>query len=162
MEEEKKVFINDEGIAVVTCPKCNTSKNMDARKYRKLDKAVRAKCKCKCGNAFHVLLERRKYFRKAVNLPGKYFVKDKKSTGTMKVEDLSRTGLNFKVTMPPQFSVDDKVIVEFNLNDKKGTVISKEATIRLISGMKIGAEFNTVSSSDIESDKAIGFYMMYG
>jgi len=159
--EEKKVFINDEGIAVVTCPECNTSKNMDARKYRKLDKAVRAKVKCKCGNTFPVLLERRKYFRKSVNLKGKFTVKSEKNSGTMKVDDLSRTGLHFTVNLPPRFKVDDKVIVEFDLDDKKQTFISKETIIKTISGMNIGAEFNTVSSSDIEYDKAIGFYMMY-
>ncbi|QTA83735.1 PilZ domain-containing protein [Desulfonema limicola] len=159
--EEKKVFINDEGIAVVTCPECNTSKNMDARKYRKLNKAVRAKVKCKCGNVFPVLLERRKYFRKSVNLQGKYIIPGEKSSGTMKVEDLSRTGLHFKVNLPPRFKVDDKIVVEFHLDDKKNTFISKQAVIRTISGMNIGAEFNTVSSSDIEYDKAIGFYMMY-
>ena len=160
--EEKKVFINDEGIAVVTCPKCNTSKNMDARKYKKLNKAVRAKVKCKCGNAFPVLLERRKFFRKSVNLSGKFLIKTEKAKGSMKVEDLSRTGLNFKVNLPPRFKVNDKVIVEFHLDDKQSTFISKETTIRIISGMKIGAEFSTVSSSDIEYDKALGFYMMYG
>lgn len=160
--EEKKVFVNDDGIAVVTCPECNTSKNMDARKYKKLDKAVRAKCKCKCGNTFGVLLERRKFFRKAVNLSGKFTIKNEKGSGSMKVEDLSRTGLNFKVNLPPRFKINDKVIVEFHLDDKQRTFITKEATIKIISGMKIGAEFNTVSSSDIEYDKALGFYMMYG
>ena len=47
------------------------------------------------------------------------------------------------------------------LDNAKNNHILKEAEIKSISGMKIGAEFIRVSSSDIDYDKAIGFYMMY-
>lgn len=158
--EEKKVFANEEGYAIFTCPKCNTAKTADVRRYQNLDKAVRARIRCSCGYRFIALLERRKHFRKSVNLTGMFFMKTGGTKGPITIQDISRTGINFKPWTAMNFEIEDRIIVEFKLDDKQQTEIRKEVIVRTIGDSSIGAEFYTIDPQNVY-DKALGFYMMF-
>lgn len=158
--EEIKVFANEEGIAIFTCPQCKTAKTADVRRYQHLEKAVRARIRCSCGHRFIALLERRRHYRKQVNLTGMYIMKNGRVKGPVTVKDLSKTGINFTPWTRTYFEIGTRMMVEFRLDDKQRTEIRKEVVVRTVSGANVGAEFYTIDPQNVY-DKALGFYMMF-
>ena len=164
----EKVFVNENNIAVFICPECKKSRNIDVSKYKNLDKASKIKCSCPCGHSYNVILEKRKYYRKKANFPGIYVnivssiganFLEEVGRGTLKVTDISRTGIQFTLNIQHDFSLHDKILVEFRLDDKQRTPIKKEVIIKNINGLEIGAEFFSTDPAN-PSDKAIGFYLL--
>jgi hypothetical protein len=136
---EKKIYINEDNMATFICPKCEYLKIMDISKFKELNTAVRIKCKCKCGHAYSVLLERRRYFRKKTNLPGVFVLNEAEYPITIK--DISRTGMKIMSSIKNGFSIGDRISVEFNLDDRDRSFIKRDVIIKKIDGSYIGAEF---------------------
>ena len=163
----EKVFVNNNNIAVFICPECKQSRSVNVSKYKNLDKASKIKCKCPCGNSYYSILEKRKYYRKKIDFSGIYInivssigpsFLEEVGRGILRVTDISRTGLQLITNIQNDFRVNDKIMVEFRLDDKQKTLIKKKVIIKNINGTVIGAEFCTVDPFD-PTDKAIGFYL---
>jgi len=52
------------------CPKCGKSVVANVEKYKTINKPIRVKCKC--GHAYFISLEIRKFYRKEIKLSGIY------------------------------------------------------------------------------------------
>ena len=128
----EKVFVNENNTATFICPKCNFSKTNNVSIYKDINKEVRMKVNCKCGHSFPIILERRKRYRKDVELPGNYTYSSSGGEierGTLVVRNISQGGLSFKVKVDPKFSAGEKIFIEFRLDDKQKTFIKKEVLI---------------------------------
>ncbi|MGB3222136.1 MAG: PilZ domain-containing protein [Desulforhopalus sp.] len=174
----QKVYLEDNNVVTVSCPKCKKTRKIDATPYLKKEGLVqltfRFKCNsCDCGhkdcsgcngsdcsnghsNSF--ILERRKFYRKKVNLSGSIIGNSGKRY-SIRVRDLSRTGLKMKVLSPHAFQVDERILVEFFLDDVKETQINKEVVIRKTDDKEVDGEFLATEGFD-NNDKIIGFYLM--
>ncbi len=158
----QKAFISSTNQVTFSCPQCKNTRTVDVTKYRALDKAVKIKVHCPCGQDYPVLLERRKQFRKAVSLPGTYtriYNERRAGKGTMVVKDVSRHGLSIRVSDTTHMKNGDILEVVFKLDDPKRSPIQKEVVIRKIFGYDLGTEFISIDPGNA-SDKAIGFYLM--
>ncbi len=156
-----KVFITSEGKATFVCPECERSRTVAVACHAKLANAARVRVKCPCGHCYPVSLERRRYFRKAVNLNGSFCrtVNGRQvERGAMAVRDLSRTGLRMRLTHYPPLQVGDTLVVEFHLDDRQHSLIRKEGIVRRIDGRELGTEFIGPEIVDASS-RAIGFYL---
>lgn len=156
----ENVFIYKANKAIVICPKCEKSKTIDVSEDIGSKYLVRLKHKCSCGYLYIVLLERRKRHRKIVNLPGTFICsisKEQVAKGLMTIQDITRAGLCFKLdaNTKQKLNIGDKLLLDFNLDDKSRSLIKKEAIIRNIRGDFIGVEFSSVDLYD----KALGLYM---
>ena len=155
----QKVYITPKQTAVFTCPICRNSKTADVSKIVNFEKTLKIKVNCTCGHSFTSLLERRKYYRKEINLTGSFvrFVSGKAaSRGNMVLKDLSLTGMKLEVFGNHNFSEGDILEVEFRLDDVKKTRIKKKVVIRNINNSCIGT---SILKTEIE-DKTLGFYLM--
>ena len=154
----QKVYITSKQMATISCPQCARSKTVDVSKYASLDKMIRVNVKCPCGHAYKAILEKRKQYRKEVNLAGTYvhFIDGQpRDRGLMTVKDLSTSGMKLQLNVKQNFAIGDQLQVEFHLNDSHRTLIKKTVIIRNQREQFIGAElapFETV-------DKALGFYL---
>ena len=154
----QKVYITSKQMATISCPQCARSKTVDVSKYASLDKMIRVNVKCPCGHAYKAILEKRKQYRKEVNLAGTYvhFIDGQpRDRGLMTVKDLSTSGMKLQLNVKQNFAIGDQLQVEFHLNDVHRTLIKKTVIIRNQREQFIGAElapFETV-------DKALGFYL---
>ena len=156
----EKVFIYKDNKAIIICPKCEKSKTIDVSEELDSKYLVRLKHKCSCGYLYIVLLERRKRHRKITNLPGTYscLVSDEQAAnGSMTIQDITRAGLSFKLdeSANQKFHMGDKLLLEFNLDDKSKSLIKKEGVISNIRGPYIGVEFSSVDLYD----RALGLYV---
>ncbi|MBU1172130.1 MAG: PilZ domain-containing protein [Proteobacteria bacterium] len=154
--DEIRIFANNNQVTFI-CPECNVSRTADVTKFLKYDLQVKINCKCKCGHQFKAIIERRKFFRKDIELPGFfYLISDLKKT-FMVVTDISRSGCKLKINPANNiFNVDERVFIEFNLDDSLKSLIRKEATIRTSKGKYLGLEFDVIEQYD-----QLGRYLMF-
>ena len=131
----QKAFVTNNNKVTFSCPQCKNTRTVDVSKYKALEKAVKIKVHCTCGNDYPVMLERRKQFRKAVSLPGTFtriYNERRAGKGTMVVKDVSRNGLMIRVNDSTHMNVGDILEVDFKLDDSKRSPVQKEVVIRKI------------------------------
>ncbi len=178
----QKVYLDEANRIKVSCPQCKKIRDIDATPFLKKKGLIRLtfhfKCKfCDCGhkdcrdcpesdcpncntddNTNIITIERRRFFRKKVDLPGELFGENKQKY-PIRVLDLSRTGIRTKVLKTHDFRIAQKLLVEFTLDDAKSNVVKKLIVIRNIDGKMVAGEFTETDEYN-KSDKAIGFYLM--
>lgn len=152
----EKVFITQKNTATFVCPACQKSKTADVSKYKEAETAVRVKCKCPCGHTYSVLLERRKHIRKNLSLIGTFTNKKTSANGNMTVTDLSRSGLRIKLNFPQDLKPGDSLTLNFTLDDKQRSSVTKDVVVRSVHNLSIGAEF-----SHYEHFDPLGSYLLY-
>lgn len=152
------VHITSKNMATFTCPQCSRSKTVDVSKYISLDKTIKVNVKCPCGHGYTSILNKRKRYRKATNLPGSYrhYARGRQvGKGLLTIRDLSLTGMKLRVTTSQDFSIGDVLKIEFHLDDAQRTLIEKKVIIRNIVPPSVGTEFAPTETVD----KALGFYL---
>ncbi len=155
----QKIFMTKNMEAVFYCPECGNEKKMDVTKFTHVDKEIKLKVTCKCSHVFPVILERRKNVRRAVNLSGTLIKGSKKYP--VQVIDVSRQGL--KICMEEilnlksgDLNLNDKVVIDFILDDAGKSRVSKEVTVKKIDKKYLGVIF----LSDVHYDK-FGTYLLF-
>ncbi|MDM8514622.1 PilZ domain-containing protein [Desulfobacterales bacterium HSG16] len=143
-----KVFMALDNSVTYICPKCGVAESSNATQYKEIETAVRIKHVCKkCGHRYGVILERRQFYRKQTDLPGVYYTNEstRENTGGQPVliKDLSRNGVKFELQSDWTFDVDDRVFLEFELENNPGLIVRKEIMVKMILGHMVGAEFTT-------------------
>jgi len=176
----KKIYISSENTATLICPQCEKAKIIDVTRYMNRKGPVKIKftfkCRqcfcgtehaldcngteCKQGHTIVALLERRRHFRKEVNLGGK--IRNARGMeAPVNVIDLSKKGLLFKLIRPEVYELGEVLTVSFELDDPQRSQIKKDVVIRkIIPPDLMGVEFTSAESLISHSDKAIGFYLM--
>ena len=151
----QKIFVNSDLHAVIQCPECGQSYKKDVSKFIGHKTQVRLKYTCKCKHSFPVMLERRHFIRKQVNLKG--FVIDKSNKIPLTVVDISQQGLQFKIAYNVSYKVGDIFHIEFTLDDQTHSKISREVEVkRFPPPVKFGCEFTTQDHYD-----NLGKYFLY-
>ena len=149
-----KIFLTKSGKAEIVCPECGKIKMVGFQKFVNMDKEIKLKVTCKCSHVFPVILERRKYIRKQVEFQGGLINGNKNYS--INVIDISRMGLKIRTEEVLDLNLDDKVVVEFILDDTGSSKVSKDVIIRKIDKEYIGAEFLSQSHYD-----KFGTYLLY-
>ena len=135
----QKIFITKSGKANISCPECGKTQQMDVSQFGKVEKKVKLKCKCSCKNVFPVVLERRMQSRKPVDFPGNLLIGSKNYP--INIVDISKNGLKIRTKGILDLQIEDKVTIEFVLDDPDESKISKQVIVRKINEIKIGVEF---------------------
>ena len=146
-----RVFLNDHEDGTFICPACNNGVIKHLGKFSQSQTAIRLKCRCKCGHVYGALVERRRFFRKPVNLMGTYFYSEGENNprkGLIKILDISQSGLQFSLNSMPEFKVGDRIIVEFRMDDREQSQIREMGTVKDIRSNKVGLQFDSVDPKD--------------
>ena len=100
----------------------------------------------------------RQHTRKKTNLPGVLHNLSPDLPGEkIIIEDLSRGGLGFRMSKESDMKVNQVFHVDFLLDDKHQSIISKTLIVTRVSGPHIGAEFCEPPDSD---DRELLNYLM--
>ena len=76
-----------------------------------------------------------------LNLPGVFATSDKEKRGQMTVKNLSITDIRMLFRLKPELIVGNKLVVEFHLDDKLRSPVSKEVIVTGIKDHIVDAEF---------------------
>ena len=149
-----KTLVNSDDKILIVCPECGFSKKFTTEQFR--ERRYLLKIKCKCGHSFRVQLEARLHIRKKTEIEG---ICKFRSTGTnawkVMLIDLSLGGACLELRGNHSLTVGDKGILEFTLDDRKATAITKQIIVKGISTNLIRCEF----IEDRAYQKALGFYL---
>lgn len=149
-----RLFVNSSNQTFITCPKCSFSKLVEIEVTNIPQRIL--KLKCKCGHAFRVQFEFRKYARKNTKLNGIFtFTYKPEDCLPVRIVNLSRGGVCFETYLPHEFKIGVKGTIRFALDDKTRTVIEKKIIVKYINSEQIGCEF----IESIEYEKAFGFFL---
>jgi len=136
-----KTFVRQDNTAVVTCQHCGHQEVILADPFKGYK--YKLKVKCECQNDYIVILEFRSRVRKKTRLSGTYTNHSQNDrTGSFSILDISVTGLGFTSQDAEYFKEDDKLTVEFTLDDDRKTKIRKEVIVRYRRQDSVGCEFN--------------------
>jgi hypothetical protein len=136
-----KAYLDSKKNASFSCPECKKPYTKNLLKFPKIGHASRIKCKCLCGNPFVITLERRKHYRKPIELTGGYHHERFQFRGGIAIKDISKSGAGITISAQRQMAVGDNLTLKFNLNDDKNSFVAKEAVIRKMEGNHLGVEF---------------------
>lgn len=145
--------------ASIICPECGFVKHVNVKQDPSLK--LKQGFLCQCEYVFPFKIEMRRNFRKHVNLAGEFFEINEGTKYPMYVKDLSRGGLGFNMQHDefgelPEVSAGDILQVSFRLDDKRGTLIQREVSVKIVRDRFVGVEF----TETLQYDKALGFYLM--
>jgi len=150
-----KAFVRPDNTATIICSVCKTTKQVSAAPY--LNKKHSIKIRCTCGTTFTVQFDFRRHYRKQISLRGIYRMVDplRAGGGVIHIRNISRSGIGFTVSGLHKMQKKQTIQLEFRLNDKNLTKLTKQATIQTVNNNFIGCQF--VEQYLIE--KALRFYL---
>jgi hypothetical protein len=130
---------------VIECSHCGFQKIVNIAKFCENANVENYISKCKCGYAFDVILERRKFERHYFDSDGTVLDESKGGvTYTITVKDLSRSGVKFDIAAKHSLMAGDAIVVGFEFNGSQRTYFIKEATVLHAKGKKVRAQFKTL------------------
>lgn len=153
---KQKFYVNEENVATVVCPECNNIRIVNVAKIVSSKKQINVKCKCKCGNVFKAVIERRRFYRKNIRFSGNCYLNKGLDKTPIIITDISRSGVKFEHSNLQKFNVGDEILVEFYLDDAEKSLINKVIVIRSIAEDKVGAEFKSSEHYD-----KLGSYLLF-
>ena len=154
-----KAFVRPDHTAIVSCPYCNSRKEIPVEKFKGNKCCLKIKCSCK--EVYTLNLEFRKKIRKKVSLSGKFTNHSQNNNrGDIIIKNLSLGGLEFSTMEIDRFRNGDELTISFKLDNEEKSTIKKEVTVCSVRKQSnaVGCEFTR--SSNIALDKDLGFYLM--
>ena len=159
-----KVYISHTRSTFV-CPKCFRKMPVDFSDAN-LPRTKDISLQCTCGYSFTSSMERRRHYRKPVNLKGRYHYSNQVELeqgagkfvgkGKMNILDVSARGLKVKLKKKEMLKLNDQLSVEFHLDDKKRTMIREKATVKNINKKYVGGAF----ADQRTGNRSLGFYLL--
>ena len=149
-----KAYVNAENQTTICCPNCGFARSLDVTKLARSQKKYRITCKC--GNKFGLTFEFRRSYRKKVTLAGKYTSMRDGQGGDCTIEDISITGVGLTCLFSHTVSKGDILEVQFSLDNRKKTHLSKKIEVMVVRGQYLGTRF----CDQTNPDKALGVYLM--
>lgn len=101
-------------------------------------------------------LERRTYYRKDVQLAGRFDNPETGASGDILVENVSLNGVGFTTLLTPDLAKNDLIRVWFRLDDARNTEVARAVRVRYLKDRYIGGQFADQKSYDGD----LGFYLM--
>ncbi len=133
-------FVTSDLMATFFCPECGKYKQKDVSKFIGHKAQVKLNYKCGCQRSSSVILERRRSFRKKVNLKG--YIIDNSKKHASKIKNLSKQGIKIEILDEILLKKKKNLKIGFILNDPKQTKVLTTVCVRKInSPVDIGCEF---------------------
>lgn len=101
-------------------------------------------------------MERRQFYRKAVQLAGQFINPDSGESGDFLLENLSLNGIGFTTLLSHTLNKNDLLKVTFRLDDSRRSEINRIVRVKYINDRYIGSQFIDQKSYDGD----LGFYLM--
>ena len=158
LDEIQKTYISSQKRAKIVCPQCLKYRVIDATNYIHLDRKVMVNVKCPCGNKFRTILEKRSQYRKKTNFVGLFkhmLGRQEIARGLMTVRDLSINGVKIEINDYYNICIDDRLQIEFHLDDSRRSLIQKSVIVKNINYPFIGTGFSPTENMD----KVLGFFL---
>ncbi|GAB4342645.1 MAG: hypothetical protein Kow0089_17850 [Desulfobulbaceae bacterium] len=153
--ETVKAFVRQDDTVTIVCPACKTPKNISVKSFK--NKTHYLKVRCTCEEVFRVHLDFRQFYRKPTNLEGHYKTLKPagQGGGIIHIRNISQGGIGFTVSGINTIEKGHRLLVTFELDDKRRTKLQKEVVVQSVTDNFIGCRF----ASSQAYEKELGFYL---
>ena len=148
-----KCYVDQDGMAILRCPECGTSKTIDTNGKNYAFKTFKAHCRC--GVSIRGQFEFRRYYRKKVRLAGIYKHLETGKEGNIIIENISLSGAGFYCFDKQGFEQGDQLDLIFRLDNPRRSEIIFRVEVQHIKNKSIGAKRLDVLAMQPE----LGFYL---
>ena len=139
---EQRILIDSLDTARFACPKCHREKVMQLSEYSIQRHTTKVKCKCKCGHAYGVILEKIIESIQDTKLLGTFNSNGKiQCNGRMIIKKLNSKGIMLKTNIKQSILPGLNLFLEFVLDDAKQSIVKKEVVVKAKKGNYLSAEF---------------------
>ena len=139
VQEPLTFYADKDGMAMIVCPSCGFSKEVNVFKTDIARKKTKAKCKCK--HTFEFIVEIRTLYRKEVTLTGQCEHIKSHKRDVIQIKDLSLNGIGFEHPSPIDIIIGDRLKIAFRLDNESKSKINLLAEVTRMKGHFIGARF---------------------
>ena len=146
-------YVGSDGLTVLRCPTCGTTKSIDTNKIKSVIKTFKAKCKC--GASITGRFEFRRYYRKKVKLFGSFYNRKTGVEGKMIVENISLMGVGFRCFSKHNWQKGDHLDIIFSLDNPNKSVVKLWVEVANVQDKFIGTKR---CDTQIEQPD-LGFYL---
>lgn len=133
---------------------CSSGEMIDVTDLIKDKEKLTVEISCKCGHQYSAVIERRKQKRKEVRFQGK--MNPGKQAYPIKIVDISRGGLKLRMTDVQNLEINDRIAVEFILDDSKRSTVQKEGIVKNKGEYSVSVEFLSQDHYD-----SLGSYLLF-
>ncbi len=149
------VHVFGKQFVMIYCPFCGIIKRLVPGKFKDTKHKITARCTC--GNRFVIQFNFRKNYRKSVSITGEFMTLAPRisTEEAMVVNDLSTSGVCLNMLTTAAVNIGDELLVKFNLDNVKQSLIQKKVVVRFVNDDNIGCEFTESSLYE----KELGFYL---
>ena len=105
---------------------------------------------------YRLVDEMLEHYRKQVKFSGRYTNLTSVRSGTMTVENISGTGIGFRVMGFEYFKEEDLLKVSFELDNSKRSRVVANGSVEQVQGNFVGCRILQIR----EGEKELGFYLM--
>lgn len=156
-----RTFVRPDDTATITCPACQLVKTLSVGQFRGNRHTISVRCAC--GHRFSVALDFRRFYRKKTTLAGIYDTqaldsidnKERRTqlsgvytmqapafgSGVMQITNISSGGLQFVTTYDHTIELGQKARVNFTLDDRNHTELTKNVIVQSVNDRVIGCRF---------------------
>ena len=137
----ERIKVSEKGTAILVCPHCGSKKNVSVDKFKGTKHTI--KPRCSCGESFVTHLNFRSTKRKKTDLQGSYNITSNGGgQGAAAITSLSKNGIGFSVSGMHDIKVGQTGLIDFVLDNRKSTRLSKEVIIQSVTKNRIGCLFS--------------------
>jgi PilZ domain len=149
-----KVYVTGNRDVHVICPNCGTENPID---LSKLMSSNIMSIECECHNTFRAFVDRRRYYRKPVELIGMCFASGDPEAGVfVKILDISQTGIGFmKYSGRPLFK-NDSIRISVRVDAYTNAITVVASVVNVVSE-HIGAN---ITNLDDHTRKLLGLFLL--
>ncbi|MBU3948860.1 MAG: PilZ domain-containing protein [Proteobacteria bacterium] len=146
-------YVGNDGLTVLRCPKCDTTKTIDTNSQNFAFKTFKANCKC--GVLIKGQIEFRRYYRKTVRLSGFYLHRETGIRGDIIVANISLMGAGFSCLGKHNLQKGDQLDITFTLDNPKRSTVTLWVEVQSINEKLVGVKRR---DSEIQQPD-LGFYL---
>ncbi len=153
---KSKAYVLADGTVTIICPVCKQSIDTTVAEFRDIKHSLYINCICKAQ--FMIDLDFRVYYRKEVDLPGRYRIiaPPYAGQGTVQINNISMSGIGFTVPRMGGLEKGQTVELDFQLTDQKQTRLVRQVVcIRTVENGYLGCEF----SNNDPYEKNLGYFL---
>ena len=141
MTQINRIKVSGDGTVVIRCPHCGIKRKVSVDKFR--GKKHTLKPRCSCGKSFITYLDFRSNSRRQTDLYGTYNMKSNSGDrGNAVIANLSKNDICFTVTGIHNIQIGQEGLIDFVLDNRKSTRLTKEIIIKSVKDNRIGCTFD--------------------
>lgn len=148
------IYLTRSGKVNTTCPECSKGQMINVADLIENKEKLTIEVTCKCGHTYSAVVERRQYKRKEVHFSGK--LNPGNQALPTRIVDISRGGLKLKTNDVLDLKVNDRIAVDFVLDDPHRSRVSKEGIVKTK-----GEDYVSVEFVSLEHFDKLGAYLLF-